>query len=282
MLCDQAIAVVVPARNEQAHIQRVLRTMPTYVDHIIVVDDASTDATVARAASHPDPRVTVVCHACCTGVGGALATGYRLAFEQGAAVAGVMAGDGQMDPEDLEPVLTPVLTGRAEYAKGNRLGHPQVARDMPPLRLLGNRILSRMTRWATGLSIDDAQCGFTALSRRAYHTLDWARIWPGYGYPNDVLGWLSLAELLVEDVVVAPIYGQERSGVRLRHAVVIIPALLVRIAARRLLASTRKVAWVRLKKRSGATRPDESQNLSRALEPSGDGQASPGTVRLNM
>src|SRR5439155_26277587 len=113
-------------------------TMPAFVDDVLVVDDASADATgdVARAAG--DARVSVVRHAHNRGVGGAIATGYREALARGADVVAVMAGDGQMHPDDLARVVTPVAAGAADYAKGNRLRHPGVLRAMPFTRLAGN------------------------------------------------------------------------------------------------------------------------------------------------
>src|SRR4051812_16570304 len=98
--------------------------MPSFVDQVIVVDDASGDRTsfeAARAGSaevirHPENR----------GVGAAIVTGYRRALERGASVVAVMAGDGQMHPDDLAAVVLPVVRGEADYVKGNRLAYPGV------------------------------------------------------------------------------------------------------------------------------------------------------------
>lgn len=232
MLFRQRIAVVVPARDEAAHIARVLRTMPTYVDVVVVVDDGSGDETAALAKAHGGHRLRLVRHARSRGVGAALASGYGAAFEAGADVVAVMAGDGQMDPTDLRALLAPVLVGDAGYAKGNRLGHQDLP-AMPRHRRWGNRVLSALTRLATGLSVGDSQCGYTAISRAAFQRVPWRRVWPGYGYPNDLLGWLALRDVAVRDVCVRPVYGDEQSGIRLRHALLTIPLLLARIALRR-------------------------------------------------
>ncbi|HEX2675901.1 MAG TPA: hypothetical protein VHM19_04660, partial [Polyangiales bacterium] len=108
---------------------------------------------------------------------------------------------------------------------------------MPLARYLGNRVLSWLTRLATGLALSDSQCGFTALHRRAHERVPMHALWHGYGYPNDLLGWLAQHELRVRDVVVRPIYAGEASGVRLHHALVIIPGLLLRVLSRRLFGS---------------------------------------------
>ncbi len=152
MLYGARVAVVVPAHDEARLIARTLRSIPAYVDHVVVVDDASRDETAQRVEALDDPRVELVRHLENRGVGAAIATGYRRAFGAGAQVAAVMAGDGQMDPRDLEALLTPVLRGEADYAKGDRLSHPDAFARMPVSRWLGNHGLSAATRVATGLA----------------------------------------------------------------------------------------------------------------------------------
>src|SRR6185369_2521371 len=122
------IAVVIPAFNEEQAIARAIRTVPRFVDDVVVVDDASHDETSMRAARAAADHVTVVRHEANRGVGAAIVTGYRRALALGADVVAVMAGDGQMDPADLPALLAPICTGAADYAKGNRLRHAGVVR----------------------------------------------------------------------------------------------------------------------------------------------------------
>lgn len=236
MLRRAQIAVVVPAYNEAPHIARTLRTMPAFVDRILVVDDASTDGTSAAAREVGDPRVQLVRHARNRGVGAAIKSGYLHAFLGGADAVAVMAGDGQMHPDDLPALLAPVLRGEVDYTKGDRLSHPQARARMPFLRYLGNHLLSALTRVVTGARVSDSQCGYTALSQRALSRVPLAALWDGYGYPNDLLGHLSLARVPLQDVVVRPVYGAEKSGIGLRHALLVIPFVLSRVLLRRLAA----------------------------------------------
>lgn len=221
------MAVVVPAYDEAPRVGRVLAGIPRWVDDVVVVDDASRDGTADVARSSSDPRVDVLRHPRRRGVGAAIATGYAHAFGRGADVVVVMAGDGQMDPADLPALVAPVVRHAADYVTGDRLSHVELPR-MPRLRRIGNRCLTRLTRWVTGLDVGDAQCGFTALSARGARRLDLDGLWPGYGYPNDLLAQAGAAGLRVARVVVRPIYGDERSGVRIWHAVVVIPFVLLR------------------------------------------------------
>jgi glycosyltransferase involved in cell wall biosynthesis len=233
MLQGARIAVIVPAYNESRLIARTLASVPSYVDHVVVVDDGSRDDTAARAQGHGDDRVEVLRHGANRGVGRTLATGYEAAFAQGADVAVVMAGDGQMDPRDLKRLLAPVLRGETDYAKGDRLGYPEANAHMPWTRWVGNHLLSWLTRWATGLEVRDSQCGYTALSRRAAERVALDRIWPRYGYPNDLLGALADSGMRVRDVIVRPVYGDEDSGIGWWHALVVIPFVLLRVGLRR-------------------------------------------------
>jgi glycosyltransferase involved in cell wall biosynthesis len=239
MLRGLHIAVVVPALNEERHITAVIQTMPAFVDRIWVVDDGSRDTTSERALRSGDHRVEVLRHDRTLGVGAALRTGYAAAFSAGADAVAVMAGDAQMDPSDLLPLLEPVVSGVADYSKGNRLSHSDVRRRMPVMRWLGNHVLSHLTRLVTGLSTMDSQCGFTALSKAGAEHLPMSELWHGYGYPNDLLGWIAIVGLRVVDVPVRPIYGEEVSGIRLRHALALIPALLLRVGLRRALHALR-------------------------------------------
>lgn len=231
MLLGARIAVVVPAHDEAPRIGRVIGRMPSFVDQVVVVDDASHDDTCGVVLSSPDPRVRLVRHAVNRGVGAAIATGYRMARADGADVIAVMAGDDQMDPDDLEHVVRPVAEGTADYVKGDRIHHPQ-ARAMPLARRAGTQALGYLTRWATRVSdLVDSQCGYTALSGAAMDRLDLTSLWPRFGYPNDLLGMVAEQHLRVMQVPVRPVYQGEPSELRPWHVATIV-ALVARAAWR--------------------------------------------------
>ena len=220
MFRGRTVAVVIPAFNERDKIAATIRSVPGYVDRILVVDDGSADGTAAAARRHAARRrigvVEVLEHEVNRGVGAAIATGYARAVALGAQVTAVMAGDGQMDPVDLPRLLEPIIEGRADYAKGNRFAWPNGWRHMPPTRMLGNVVLSLATRAASGYAhLFDSQCGYTAASRRALLAIAPTRMFARYGYPNDLLARLGAAGARVVDVPVRPVYGPAwRSGLR--------------------------------------------------------------------
>jgi glycosyltransferase involved in cell wall biosynthesis len=120
MYAERRIAVVVPAFCEEKHVGTVVRTMPDFVDHILVVDDASPDGTADAARATGDPRVEVIVHERNKGVGGSIITGHRRAIELGADVCVVMAGDAQMDPAALPALLDPIVHDGYDFTKANR------------------------------------------------------------------------------------------------------------------------------------------------------------------
>ena len=230
MLDDQRVAVVVPAHDEEKLIAETLRSIPEFVDRIIVVDDASRDGTVAAARTLADPRVEVLEHERNLGVGAAILTGYRRALEERIDVTAVMAADAQMDPNDLEMLVAPVARREVDYAKANRLFTGRAWEIIPRYRYLGNAFLSLMTKIASGYwHVADSQSGYTAISLEMLELIDLDRIYPRYGFPNDMLVHLNVWNARVRDYPSRPIYGVgERSGIRLRKVVPAISWLLIK------------------------------------------------------
>jgi len=231
---DFRVAVVIPAYNEELLIARTVGRVPDFVDYVVVVDDASADHTHIAAAAALNGRPSAVLRLKQNqGVGRAISSGYRAAIAAGADVIVVMAGDDQMDPADLPLVLAPIVEGRADYVKGNRLAHP-MAQEMPKVRRFGTHILARVTGVVAGLSeLDDSQCGYTAITALAVHRVDLDRVYPRYGYPNDLLIRLSEAGLRIAQVPVRPVYADEVSGLAIHKVILPISTILLRGAARK-------------------------------------------------
>ncbi len=226
------IAAVVPAYNEETQVEGVIRTMPEYVDTIVVVDDCSQDRTVevvARMQAESD-RVLLLRHLENQGVGGAIATGYKWSRDHDVDVAVVMAGDGQMAPEDLTAILDPVVRDEVDYSKGNRLYSGEAFRVIPKHRYFGNSALSLLTKIVSGYwHVADSQTGYTAINRKALQTIDWDKMYKRFGQPNDLLVTLNIEDFRVRDVRIQPVYNVgEQSGIKVRNVVFTITWLLVR------------------------------------------------------
>jgi glycosyltransferase involved in cell wall biosynthesis len=228
----KTLAVVVPAYNEELLAVDTLRGIPDIVDRVYLVDDRSSDATVERVREYAvtDPRVQLIVHEQNGGVGKAICTGYKAALADSIDLVAVMAADNQMDPDELERFAHAVAVGDCDYAKANRLTTGEAFEQIPKVRYFGNAILSLFTKIASGYwHIADSQAGYAVISREALATLPLDRLYPRYGFPNDVLVHLNVDARKVRDLPSRPIYGiGERSGIRLRKVVPTIGALLFR------------------------------------------------------
>jgi len=236
------ISVVVPARNEENAIRGVIGSVPDFVDHIVVVDDASSDGTFQAASTTGDSRIKAIRHKENLGVGGAILTGHKASLELGSDVNIVMAGDGQMDPAYLPYLLSAVVEEEYDYAKGNRFILKGHANGMPRMRIIGNLLLSSMTKFASGYwDISDSQNGYTAIRTSALRKLDLDDITKGYMFENDMLIRLAIADCKVKDVPIPARYPSKHSQIDTRKFVLRALPFLVRGFFRRWLTSRLRI-----------------------------------------
>lgn len=169
--------VLIPAYNEAPRIGEVLRAAARHAPDfdLLVVDDASTDATAALARSC---GATVLRHPFNMGYGAALQTGYRWALRRGHDVVVQLDADGQHDPAVVLALAAPILADDLDIVLGSRF-HAGSSYRMPPLRRIGSRWFSSLVRWLTGLEISDPTTGLQALSRRVL------RLYASDAFPAD-------------------------------------------------------------------------------------------------
>lgn len=232
------ISVVIPCyrvRREVCTVVNAVLALPQ-VRTVIVVDDACPDRSgdSVSEAFELDPRVKVIRHAENHGVGGATLTGYAHAFDQGADVAVKIDGDGQMRADLIPALLTPILRGEADYAKGNRFFRPRDLVRMPGVRLFGNAILALVSKFCSGYwSVMDPTNGFTALHRVAYRNLELEKLARDYFFEADLLYQLGIIRAVVVDVPMPVIYGDERSSLSIGKVMMRFPGrFLVRFLKR--------------------------------------------------
>jgi len=214
MIAEAVIFVIIPTYNAEKTIAGVLSGIPEFVDQVIVIDDCSLDNTsnIVRNFQHNDPRVTLLRHEQNQGVGGALLSGYRLALDKNAAIIVKMDSDGQMDPAYMDQLISPILSGESDYTKGNRFLHEKELRHMPYIRRIGNLGLSFLTKVASGYwNIFDPTNGYTAIGSNALRSLDFRRLSKRYFFETSMLLELGLQRLVVKDIYIPAIYGDESS-----------------------------------------------------------------------
>lgn len=232
MLNSKSIGVVVPAYNEGKLINKVMDTMPDFIDYMIIVNDGSKDETKSQIEEKAlcDSRIVLLNHETNKGLGQTLIDGYLRTVEMEIDVVAVMAGDAQMDPDDLENVVMPIVNGEADYVKGSRLLVNGVKEKMPKYRFIGNNILTLLTKFATGYwHVIDPQCGYTAISHEALSEIPIDEMIKGYGYNAHILYMLNMSNFTVKDVKVKPVYGEEKSKIKLGRYIRRVSILLCRL-----------------------------------------------------
>jgi dolichol-phosphate mannosyltransferase len=208
------VVIIIPAYRVERDIKTVLNGLPDYIKHIIVVDDASPDSTVdlVTALSKTDIRLTLISHLQNQGVGGAMISGFKKALELGAQIVVKIDGDGQMDVSHIPALITPLIQGKADYAKGNRFRDFVSLQKMPFIRRLGNLGLSFLTKAATGYwNIFDPTNGFFAIRAEVLNQLHLEKIDKRYFFETSMLANLYLLNAFVLDVPIPARYGNEKS-----------------------------------------------------------------------
>ena len=217
MYRKHTISAVVPAYNEELLIKKTLTSIPDYVDNIYVIDDGSVDNTCKEIEGcvYSDPRIHLIKHEKNGGVGAAIVSGYKQSLEDDIDIAVVLDGDNQMDPDHMPRLIDPIIEGRADYIKGNRLLTREYREGMSGFRFIGNALLTLLTKIASGYwQLMDPQNGYTAISKRALETIDLDNIFTYYAYMNDILVKLNIFSFKVLNVSIPARYGNEKSSIK--------------------------------------------------------------------
>jgi len=156
--------VFIPAWNEEDNLPAVLENVRIELPEadVLVVDDGSTDRTAAIASARGAYLLRLPFN---LGIGGAVQTGYRFAFENGYDLAVQVDGDGQHDPRELPLILAPVLADEADMVVGSRFAAPGVYRP-PAMRRVGIRVFAWVVSRLVGQRVTDSTSGFRAVNRR--------------------------------------------------------------------------------------------------------------------
>lgn len=187
--------------------------------------------------NHPETsRIILINNLVNSGVGASIARGYKWAKDNNIDCTAVMAGDGQMDPAELESICKPVIEEGIDYVKGNRLIHRSAKYVIPKKRFLGNSILSILTKIASGYwRVSDTQTGYTAISLNALQAIDIYKIYKRYGMPNDLLVKLNVVSCTLREVKIKPVYRVgENSKMKINKVVPTISWLLLKCFFKRI------------------------------------------------
>ena len=235
---DCNIAAVIPCYRVEREISSVLTSLPSYLTHVIVVDDASPDGTLKLVThfAERDRRILLIRHEKNEGVGGAMITGFRKALELDAQVVVKIDGDGQMDTTYLPDLILPLLQGRADYSKGNRFRDFEALQAMPLIRRMGNMALAFLSKAATGYwNLFDPTNGFVAINGSVLAMLPLQSIDRSFFFETSMLAHLHLIGAVVKDVPMPARYQGESSNLSVRRTLLEFPWKLFKTFVRRLL-----------------------------------------------
>jgi glycosyltransferase involved in cell wall biosynthesis len=227
---NYCIAAVIPCYRVEREIESVLQTIPPFIKHIIVVDDASPDSTaeLVSVAAERDSRILLIRHSSNQGVGGAMSTGYRKALELETQIVVKIDGDGQMDMEHLPRLLQPLIDGKADYTKGNRFRDFKSLQQMPFIRRVGNMGLGFLAKAATGYwHMFDPTNGFNAIRSDVLTQLPLDKIDRTYYFETSMLANLYLIGAVVKDVPMPARYQGEVSSLLIHRILFQFPPRLI-------------------------------------------------------
>ena len=221
------IAAVIPSYKVKRQIMRVIERIGPEVTTIYVIDDCCPDGSGQFVQSNNcDPRVRVIFHPHNLGVGGAVLSGYKAAIADGMDIIVKIDGDDQMNPELIPEFIAPLVSGDADYTKGNRFFHLDELHRMPKARLFGNAVLSFMSKFSTGYwGMFDPTNGYTAIQARVASHLPFDKVSQRYFFETDMLFRLNTLRAVVIDVPMDAVYADEESNLKIKK---ILPEFLLK------------------------------------------------------
>ena len=218
-ISGKRIGIVVVAYNAETTLVRTLERIPqdfrAQLDEVIVLDDASTDATTQHAQEWAEKvlghAAVVVTHTRNLGYGGNQKAAYRLATERGLDIVVLLHGDGQYAPEAIGDLVAPLVAGEAEAVFGSRMMIPGAARagGMPAYKRWGNRILTRAQNKLLGLSLSEFHSGYRAYLVSALDSVPYERNTDDFDFDTQIIIQLVDAGHRIVEVPIPTYYGDE-------------------------------------------------------------------------
>lgn len=221
VIAPQIIIAVLPAYNEEISIGSIVLLTSKFVDHVIVINDGSSDRTadIAREAG-----AEVVLHEVNRGKGVALKTGFTAAVNLGADIIVTMDSDGQHNPADIPKLIDPIFKGEADIVNGSRYLNG-LDRNTPAYRRVGQTILDRFTNLNSGLKITDSQSGFRAFSATTVNVFRFKA--PGMAIESEMLSDAGKAGLRIKEAEISVRYDVNCSTINpIKHGLEVFAMVL--------------------------------------------------------
>ena len=200
-----------PAFNEEANIEKTVQSIPRKIlgidtIEILVVDDGSIDRTVELALNAGASKI--VSHKKNRGVGAAFMTGIRNAISMNADIVVTIDSDSQFDSNQISELVVPILNHQYDVVIGSRFLE-KIPSNMPKIKIIGNRIFSKIISWLTGQKFTDSQTGFRAYSKEALLNIS---IVNDFTYTQEVLIDLKFKDMQIGEFPVGVSYDENRKS----------------------------------------------------------------------
>ncbi len=199
------VAAVIPAYLEEKYVGDVVRRTLLQLANVVVVDDGSADRTAEQAKN---AGADVIVHEQNRGKGESIKSGFRHWLERGATYVVILDGDGQHLPEEIVRFLAAASSGIGELLIGTRMNDVS---EMPLVRRMVNRYMSRKISRACGQDIPDTQCGFRMVHRSIIPSLLGGT--ERFDYETEMLILASRAGCRVASVPISTVYSDEVSSI---------------------------------------------------------------------
>lgn len=209
MINKKDIWIIIPAFNEEKTIGLLLEKIKKTKLKTVVVNDGSSDLTKNIAEKYP---VYLLNHKINLGKGAAMKTGADFAFSHGAEVTIFMDADGQHDPKNIPDYIHKLQQG-SEIVFGKR----NLGKGSPTIRLLGNKIASRLISLLCKIYLEDLLCGFIGMTKKTYGIVRWDSA--GYGVETEIVAGVGKNKLKYSEVSIETIYSDKYKGVSILDAI---------------------------------------------------------------
>jgi glycosyltransferase involved in cell wall biosynthesis len=215
---DKNIVIVLPAYNAERTLLRTLAEIPTGYDHVLLVDDASTDRTVEIAKS---AGLKVIQHMENRGYGGNQKTCYREALKMGADIVVMLHPDHQYDATVIPKMTEPIINDEADAVFGSRMlgGHPLEC-GMPKWKYIANIMLTALANIVFQRYLTEIHSGFRAYSRKYLETVKLEDNSDDFVFDTEIIAQGMANNLFFSEVPIVTRYFAEASSINFRRSVI--------------------------------------------------------------
>jgi len=210
------VYVIIAAYNEEKHIGNVINDVKKFCNNVIVVDDGSKDNTYDIAKNH---GAIALKHIINLGKGAAVKTGADYAIKNGANIIILVDADGQHEPKEIPKFLKSI------EGKDIVFGYRKFTKKMPFILRFGNNFINTMTKILYHIDLKDTQCGYRALTAKAYKKTRWEST--GYPMESEMIANAGRNKLKYSEIPIETIYSDKYKGTTVIDGVKIVLNILL-------------------------------------------------------